>query len=173
MCRLKTSVNKRSLLNKAPQNQMNSKRFCQQELKHLPNPQTGLPAIAKNQGLIAKIEDAIRLVPTQHELLRQDARDLDFLDPGTVHLVLTSPPYWTLKKYRESDGQLGSVENYEQFFRISQRVATLLSMFGPGWAASLRGWRCLLVARKNDGRHTVVPLHASIQEHSRKLGSYN
>jgi DNA modification methylase len=30
-----------------------------------------------------------------------------------------------------------------------------------------------LSRRKNDGRHTVVPLHASIQEHCRKLGYDN
>ena len=30
-----------------------------------------------------------------------------------------------------------------------------------------------LSRRKNDGRHTVVPLHASIQEHCRKLGFDN
>jgi modification methylase len=30
-----------------------------------------------------------------------------------------------------------------------------------------------LSRRKNDGRHTVIPLHASIQEHCRKLGFDN
>jgi DNA modification methylase len=25
-----------------------------------------------------------------------DARELSFLEAGSVHLVLTSPPYWTL-----------------------------------------------------------------------------
>jgi len=31
------------------------------------------------------------------------------LEPQSVHLVLTSPPYWTLKEYRDSEGQLGHV----------------------------------------------------------------
>ena len=173
MCRLKTSVNKRSLRDKIPQSD-ELEAFLPAELKHFPNPQTALPAIAKNQGLIAKIEDAIRLVPTQHQLLRQDARDLDFLDADTVHLVLTSPPYWTLKKYRESDGQLGSVANYEEF------LSDLDSVWRHCFRCLVPGGRLICVVgdvclsrRKNDGRHTVVPLHASIQEHSRKLGFDN
>ena len=95
---MKTSVNRRSVRDKTSESSDELAAFLPAELRDLPNPQTELPAIAKNPGLIAKIDDAIRLVPTRHELLMQDARNLDFLDPGTVHLVLTSPPYWTLKK---------------------------------------------------------------------------
>jgi len=33
----------------------------------------------------------------------------------SVHLAVTSPPYWTLKEYPVNEGQLGSVEDYEEF----------------------------------------------------------
>src|SRR5580704_6688330 len=122
MCRLKTSENKRTLRHTVTQKPDGLEAFLPTELQDLPNPQTALPAIAKNARLIAKIEDAIRQVPTQHHLLMQDARQLDLHGPETVHLVLTSPPYWTLKKYRESDGQLGSVVNYDQFLTDLDRV---------------------------------------------------
>jgi len=38
---------------------------------------------------------------TQHLLTQGDARDLDFIPDEGVHLIVTSPPYWTLKRYRE------------------------------------------------------------------------
>ena len=44
------------------------------------------------------------------------------LEPNTVHLVLTSPPYWTLKEYRDSEGQLGHVEDYDQFLEELDKV---------------------------------------------------
>jgi DNA modification methylase len=174
MCRLKTSESKRSLRHTAAQKPDGLEAFLPAELQDLPNPQTALPAIAKNTALVAKIEDAIRQVPTQHHLLMQDARDLEFHGPETVHLVLTSPPYWTLKKYRESDGQLGSVVNYDQFLSDLDRVwrHCFRSLVPGGRLICVVGDVCLS-RRKNDGRHTVVPLHASIQEHCRKLGFDN
>ena len=54
---------------------------------------------------MAAIEAAMVEVPTRHRLLLGDAR-LAALPPGSVHLVVTSPPYWILKKYRRADGQL-------------------------------------------------------------------
>jgi DNA modification methylase len=174
MCELKTSENKRFLRHNALQKTDELDVFLPRELLNLPNPQTALPAIAKNPGLTAKIEDAIRRVPTEHRLLMHDARNLDFLAAETVHLVLTSPPYWTLKKYRESDGQLGSVTNYEQFLADLDRVwrHCFRSLVPGGRLVCVVGDVCLS-RRKNDGRHTVVPLHASIQEHCRKLGFDN
>src|ERR1700686_244149 len=76
------------------------------ELTRIANPQTAIPAIAKDVTLTSKIQDAVRLVPTTHQLFLRDAREMEFIDSETVHLVLTSPPYWTLKKYRDSPGQL-------------------------------------------------------------------
>jgi DNA modification methylase len=40
-----------------------------------------------------------------------DSRDLGWIAPASVHLVLTSPPYWTLKEYPSREGQLGLVED--------------------------------------------------------------
>ncbi len=96
------------------------------------------------------------------------------LAPESVGLVLTSPPYWTLKEYRRSEGQLGYVDDYEQF------LVELDKVWQRCFSALLPGGRLICVVgdvclsrRKNNGRHTVVPLHASIQEHCRKLGFDN
>ena len=37
-------------------------------------------------------------------------------------LVLTSPPYWTLKEYRDTEGQLGHVDDYETFLDELDKV---------------------------------------------------
>ena len=93
-----------------------------EELRSLPDPQTAIPAIAKNPRLVSLIDNAVRSIPTRHQLLRRDSRLLGDLAPGSVHLVLTSPPYWTLKQYRHSAGQLGAVSDYETFLGELDRV---------------------------------------------------
>jgi hypothetical protein len=35
---------------------------------------------------------------------------------------MTSPPYWTLKEYRESEGQMGAIEDYEHFLAELRKV---------------------------------------------------
>ena len=64
---------------------------------------------------MAKIEQAVQQVPTSHRLFNRDSRDMRELEPSSIHLVLTSPPYWTLKEYNKTDGQLGYVSDYELF----------------------------------------------------------
>ena len=61
------------------------------------NHQTDLPRIAKDPKLTAAIESQLSQIPTTHDLYRRDARAIDFLGPNSIHLVVTSPPYWTLK----------------------------------------------------------------------------
>jgi modification methylase len=143
------------------------------ELRSLDDPQTDLPRIAKDRRLTGLVEAALREVPTEHDLHHGDARAMD-LAPDSVHLVLTSPPYWTLKEYRDSDGQLGHVDDYEEF------LCELDTVWKSCFRALVPGGRLIVVVgdvclsrRKNNGRHTVVPLHASIQEHCRGLGYDN
>lgn len=147
--------------------------YVPSELSKLGNPQTALPAIAKDAYLIGLIEDAVKRVPTEHHLFRGDAREMR-LEPESVHLVVTSPPYWTLKEYRDTEGQLGHVEDYEGF------LVDLDKVWNTCYRALVPGGRLICVVgdvclsrRKNKGRHTVVPLHASIQEHCRKIGFDN
>ncbi len=67
---------------------------------NLENPQTDIPRIAKDKKLLKAIESAVQQIPTTHNLVQGDARELSFVDDESVQLVVTSPPYWTLKKYR-------------------------------------------------------------------------
>ena len=144
------------------------------ELRSLANPQTAIPAIAKDARLMRLIDDAVRSIPTTHRLHLRDARSFDDLGANSVHLVLTSPPYWTLKEYRHADGQLGHVADYETFLAELDRVWThCFNVLVPGGSLICVVGDVCLSRRKNDGRHTVVPLHASIQEHCRRIGFDN
>jgi hypothetical protein len=60
------------------------------ELLTLAGPQTAIPAIAKDARRIALIEEAIKRIPTCHDLHLGDARAMQ-LPPESVHLVVTSP----------------------------------------------------------------------------------
>ena len=145
------------------------------EILPLGNPQTDLPRIAKDERLIRLIEESVQRIPTRHDLYLGDARvSLAALEPESVHLVVTSPPYWTLKEYRDSEAQMGHIANYEEFLAELDRVwrHCLRALVPGGRLVCVVGDVCLS-RRKNNGRHTVVPLHASIQERCRKLGYDN
>jgi DNA modification methylase len=147
--------------------------FVPEELAALSNPQTAIPAIAKDARLIGLIDEAIRRIPTSHDLYLGDARAME-LASESVDLVLTSPPYWTLKEYGDVKGQLGHVADYETF------LGKLDEVWNRCFRALTSGGRLICVVgdvclsrRKNNGRHTVIPLHASIQEHCRQIGFDN
>jgi DNA modification methylase len=148
--------------------------YLPEELQSLEHPQKDLPRIAKDARLLRLIEHAVAEIPTRHDLHREDSRAMHGLPPESVHLVLTSPPYWTLKEYRKTSGQLGYIADYDDFLRELDKVwkqcfATLV----PGGRLICVVGDVCLSRRKNNGRHTVVPLHASIQEHCRALGFDN
>src|SRR5437867_4409448 len=92
-----------------------AENWLPKEVRDIGNHQTELPRIAKNATLIAQIERTLPQIPTRHDVYNADARQLEFLEPESVHLVLTSPPYWTLKKYRNHPSQLGNVDGYTDF----------------------------------------------------------
>lgn len=107
-----------------------------------------------------------RNVPrTFHRVFRGDAREMRELGSSPcAHLVVTSPPYWTLKKYPSvaSEGQLGSLQDHAQFQKELAKVwRRCYQLLHPG------GRLCVVVgdvclSRRAAGRHKVVPLHSEI-----------
>jgi len=85
-------------------------------------------------------------------------------------LIVTSPPYWTLKKYEERSGQLGAVNEYEIFLDELDKVWSECArvLIEGGRICCVVGDVC--IPRKRDGRHRVMPLHSDIQVRSRRLG---
>jgi site-specific DNA-methyltransferase (adenine-specific) len=106
-------------------------------------------------------------------LVQGDARDLSILADESVHLVVTSPPYWTLKQYRPHPSQLGHVRDYEEFLEDLNRVwRECRRVLVPGGRmVVVVGDVCL--SRREHGRHVVVPLHADICTACRKIGFDN
>lgn len=132
-----------------------------------------IPGIARNPRLTLAIELAVQSVPTRHRLVLGDSRDMHDVPACSVHLAVTSPPYWTLKDYPERDGQLGCIDDYERFLNELDEVwRQVFRVLAPGGRLVIVvGDVCL--PRRRFGRHTVVPLHASIQEHCRAIGFDN
>ena len=107
---------------------------------------------------------------TTHALHPGDARNLSWLPDKSVHLVVTSPPYWTLKEYTPHVRQMGAIQDYEEFLSELDKVwAECARVLVPG------GRICCVVGdvcipRKTGGRHRVMPLHADILTRTRRLG---
>jgi len=110
---------------------------------------------------------------TRHRLVQGDARDLNFIRDESIHLVVTSPPYWILKRYREHPSQMGHIEDYDTFIgelsRVWQHCYRILVLGGR--LVCVVGDVCL--SRRKYGRHVVVPLHADIAVSCRKIGFDN
>lgn len=112
-------------------------------------------------------------ITTNHSLVLGDARSLPFIEDESVHLVVTSPPYWTLKRYNEGKSQLGHVEDYETFLGELEKV------WRECYRVLVPGARLVCVvgdvckSRRKFGRHVVVPLHADICVICRKIGFDN
>lgn len=107
------------------------------------------------------------------ELRRSDARDLSWIPDASVHLVVTSPPYWSLKKYNDHDDQMGNMQDYDQFlFELNKVVNECFRVLVPGGRlVCVVGDVCL--SRKKFGRHMVVPLHSDITIQCREAGFDN
>ncbi len=107
---------------------------------------------------------------TAHVIREGDARKLDWIPSRSVHLIVTSPPYWTLKQYEPNHRQLGDIDSYEVFLNELDKVwAECARVLVPG------GRICCVVGdvcvpRKRAGKHYVMPLHADIQVRMRKIG---
>ncbi len=148
--------------------------FVPTDLGDLSNEQTAIPRIARDSSLTALIANAVESVPTTHRLFLGDSRDLSELESNSVHLVLTSPPYWTLKQYNDCDGQLGAVDDFQQFLGELDRVwRECFRLLVPGGRLVCVVGDVLLSRRRNNGRHVVVPLHSSIQTHCQEIGFDN
>lgn len=135
-------------------------------------PQRAFPAIAKDRDACGQLAEALRTLKTGHVLHRLDSRRAD-LKPESIDLVVTSPPYWTLKRYNEHDSQMGHIEDYDEF------LSQLDEVWRRCYDALVPGGRLVIVvgdvnvSRKSFGRHLVYPLHASIQERCRQIGFDN
>lgn len=123
------------------------------------------PAPARNP------RESLYTGPQRHRVILGDARTMPELASSSVHLVVTSPPYANLKRYAEgTDGQLGHIDNYDDFLvNLEQVLAECARVLVPG------GRICAVVgdvniARRDAGRHYVLPFSADIRVVGRRVG---
>lgn len=113
------------------------------------------------------------LAKTIQTLRCADAREMNWLPEASVHLVLTSPPYWTLKEYPANENQLGLVADYEKFNDELDKVwrHCFRALVPGGRLVCVVGDVCL--SRRMHGRHMVMPLHADVVVRCRRIGFDN
>lgn len=98
---------------------------------------------------------------------------MSYIPDKSVHLVLTSPPYYNLKEYRKGKNQLGVIDDYQTFIDQLEKVwRECYRLLVPGGRlVCVVGDVCL--SRRKYGRHVVMPLHSDIAVSCRKMGFDN
>ncbi|HOV07879.1 MAG TPA: DNA methyltransferase [Spirochaetota bacterium] len=106
---------------------------------------------------------------THHKIILGDSRQMIEVPDNSVHLVITSPPYWQLKDYG-SDNQIGFHENYESYinnlnlvwkecYRVLHNGCRLCVNIGDQFARSVYY-----------GRYKVIPIREEIIKFCETIG---
>ena len=127
--------------------------------------------MSEKLAIMNNIQESVTF--TTHRLIVGDSRDIAFLADNSVHLIVTSPPYWNLKNYPDRESQLGNVNDYEAFLEEINKVCReCYRVLVPGGRlVCVVGDVCL--SRRKHGRHRVMPLHADIAVFCRVIGFDN
>ena len=106
---------------------------------------------------------------TRHLVFRGDSRNMADIQDASVHLVVTSPPYWQLKDYGAED-QIGFDDSYERYINHLNLVwRECHRVLHPG---------CRLVVNIGDqfaravyyGRYKVIPIRTEIIRFCETIG---
>ncbi|HET7116437.1 MAG TPA: DNA methyltransferase [Hanamia sp.] len=106
---------------------------------------------------------------TQHKIINGDSRQMTELVNNSVHLVITSPPYWQLKDYG-TENQIGFHDSYENYINNLNLV----------WKECYRTLHngCRLCINIGDqfaravyyGRYKVIPIRQEIIKFCESIG---
>lgn len=108
-------------------------------------------------------------MPTNHILINGDSRHMSLIKDESVHLIVTSPPYWQLKDYGSAN-QIGFHDTYEQYinnlnlvwkecFRVLHSGCRLCINIGDQFARTAYY-----------GRYKVIPIHSEIIRFCETIG---
>lgn len=127
---------------------------------HVLRPKTAIPEARPYRG-----------PASAHTLHLGDARKLDWIPNSSIHLAVTSPPYFNLKRYNEHPDQLGHLDEYERFHDELDLVwQHCFRVLVPGGRLVCNVGDVCVARRRNGGRHHVLPLHADIAVRTRRIG---
>ena len=106
-------------------------------------------------------EDSFYL-ETTHKIYFQDAINLKKLKEKTVHLVVTSPPYWKIKDYGNEE-QIGYNDSLTEYFdKLNAIWKECLRVLHPGCKLCINIGDQFLRAIKNKRVYQIVPLHSHL-----------
>lgn len=69
-----------------------------------------------------KTENIISINGTTQTVYVKDARDMKEIEDNSVHLVITSPPYFNAKLYSTIEGDLGNIHDLDEWFNEIGKV---------------------------------------------------
>ena len=106
---------------------------------------------------------------TYHKVINGDSRRMSELKDETIHLVVTSPPYWQLKDYG-TENQIGFHDDYETYinhlnltwqecYRVMHKGCRLCINIGDQFARSVYY-----------GRYKIIPIHSEIIKFCEMIG---
>jgi modification methylase len=106
---------------------------------------------------------------TSHKIINGDSRKMNLVPDKSVHLVITSPPYWQLKDYGV-DEQIGYHEDYETYinnlnlvwkecYRVLDNGCRLCVNIGDQFARAVYY-----------GRYKVIPIRTEIIKFCESIG---
>lgn len=106
-------------------------------------------------------EDSFYL-ETTHKIYFQDAINLKKLKDKTVHLVVTSPPYWKIKDYGNEE-QIGYNDSLTEYFdKLNAIWKECIRVLHPGCKICINIGDQFLRAIKNKRVYQIVPLHSHL-----------
>jgi DNA modification methylase len=106
---------------------------------------------------------------TKHKIIIGDSRQMQSVPDKSVHLIITSPPYWQLKDYG-TDNQIGYNDSYEEYinnlnlvwkesYRVLDNGCRLCVNIGDQFARSVYY-----------GRYKVIPIRTEIIKFCESIG---
>jgi site-specific DNA-methyltransferase (adenine-specific) len=106
---------------------------------------------------------------TVHHIIFGDSRRMEEIEDRSVHLVVTSPPYWCIKDY-EHAGQIGRNQSYEDYLSdLRQVLLECHRVLHPGCRAAVNIGDQYLRATEH-GRYRVQPIPADIIRIGQEVG---
>ena len=106
---------------------------------------------------------------TEHKIIIDDSRIMNLVEDQSVHLIVTSPPYWNIKDYNHSE-QIGNSQLYEEYLLDMKKVIQeCFRVLHEGCRIAINIGDQYLRATEH-GRYRVQPIPADLISIGRDVG---
>jgi len=106
---------------------------------------------------------------TSHTVIIGDSREMQKISVESIHLVITSPPYWNIIDYQHNN-QIGFNSSYKKYILDLEMVwDKCFQILYPGCRMCINIGDQFLRA-KDYGRHTIIPIRVDIIQSCLSIG---